>query len=197
MVTWSYSAHAHGIAGNRYFAGTLTFDDPAVADEAIVPDFAHLEHPSQGSNVSEDRIEWSFTRLLTPTLAVTLDSGRLHQNWPAGHTSGFETTDVGLKYEAYRNNQHETLVSVGIAWGIGHSGAQAVAADQPNTVQPGVFFGKGFGDLPEWLSWLRPFAVTGAIVDKIPMATEGVALAPNLMTGGFNRVPNPGVETLQ
>ena len=26
-------AYAHGIAGNRYFPGTLTFDDPAVADE--------------------------------------------------------------------------------------------------------------------------------------------------------------------
>jgi|SRR5579859_3680093 len=25
-------AHAHGIAGNRYFDGTMTFDDPAVAD---------------------------------------------------------------------------------------------------------------------------------------------------------------------
>lgn len=25
-------AHARGIAGNRYFVGTLTFDDPAVND---------------------------------------------------------------------------------------------------------------------------------------------------------------------
>ena len=34
--------------------------------------------------------------------------------------------------------------------------------NQLNTVQPGVFFGKGFGDLPNGLAWLRPFAVTGA-----------------------------------
>jgi hypothetical protein len=27
-----HSAHAHGIAGNRFFPGTLAFDDPAVAD---------------------------------------------------------------------------------------------------------------------------------------------------------------------
>jgi hypothetical protein len=33
----SQTAYAHGIAGNLYFPGTLTFDDPAVADEAIVP----------------------------------------------------------------------------------------------------------------------------------------------------------------
>ena len=31
-LLWAQSACAHGIAGNRYFAGTMTFDDPAVAD---------------------------------------------------------------------------------------------------------------------------------------------------------------------
>jgi hypothetical protein len=88
-LLWAESARAHGIAGNRYFDGTMTFDDPAVADEAIVPDFAYLGYPTQGSNVVENRINWAFARLLTPTLAVTLDSGWLHQNWPIGHTSGF------------------------------------------------------------------------------------------------------------
>ena len=148
-----------GVAGDdrastfaRYFDGMLTFDDPAVADEAILPFYSYFAQPMQGSNAIENRINWSFARLLTPTLAVTFDSGWIHQDWPIGHTSGFDTTDVGLKYEAYRNNQHETLVSVGVAWGIGHSGAQAVGADTPNTIQPGVFFGKGFGDLPDSLA---------------------------------------------
>ena len=43
----SRTAYAHGIAGNRYFPGTLTLDDPAVADEAIVPNFSHLDHPTE------------------------------------------------------------------------------------------------------------------------------------------------------
>jgi hypothetical protein len=51
---------------------------------------------------------------------------------------------------------YEPLVSVGVAWGIGQSGAPAVGADEPNTIQPGIFFGKGFGDLPDWLAWARP-----------------------------------------
>jgi hypothetical protein len=29
----SECAQAHGISGNRFFPGTMTFDDPAVADE--------------------------------------------------------------------------------------------------------------------------------------------------------------------
>jgi hypothetical protein len=190
------AAYGHGIAGNRYFDGTLTFDDPAVADEAILPYYANLGFPAQGSNTTENRINWAFARLLTPTLAVTIDSGWLHQDWPVGHTSGFEKTDVGLKYEAYRNNQHEALVSVGLAWGIGHSGAQAVGADAPNSIQPGIFFGKGFGDLPSPLSWLRPFAITGAIVGEVPVGPAGNALAPNLVTDRFDTVLAPAVETL-
>ena len=44
-LVWEHSAHAHGIAGNRYFDGTLTFDDPAVADEAILPYYDNLNFP--------------------------------------------------------------------------------------------------------------------------------------------------------
>ena len=47
-----HSAHAHGIAGNRFFPGTLSFDDPAVADEAIVPNFAGFKRPVDGGNLS-------------------------------------------------------------------------------------------------------------------------------------------------
>jgi hypothetical protein len=76
-------------------------------------------------------------------------------------------------------------VSVGVAWGIGQSGAPAVGADEPNTFQPGIFFGKGFGDLPDWLAWARPFAVTGAVVDAIPAGPTGKALSPNPATSHF------------
>jgi hypothetical protein len=195
-LSWAQTAQAHGIAGNRYFDGTMTFDDPAVADEAIVPLHADQHYPTQGSTVSENRINAAFARLLTPTLAFTVDSGWVHQNWPVGHTSGFDKTDIGLKYEAFRNNQHEALVSVSLDWGIGHSGSAAVGADAPETIQPGIFFGKGFGDLPASLSWLRPFAITGAIVDEVPLGSVGRALAPNLGAGGFNTVISPAVETL-
>jgi hypothetical protein len=40
MLGGVHSALAHDIAGNRFFPGTLTFDDPAVADEAILPNFS-------------------------------------------------------------------------------------------------------------------------------------------------------------
>ena len=188
-------AHAHGIAGNRFFVGTMTFDDPSVADEAIVPNFSTLNHPVDGGSAVDNRFDWSFTRLLTPVLQVEIDSGWIHRNWPTVRSSGFATTDVGIKSEIYRNNQHEMLVAAGALWGIGRSGAQIVGADEPNSFQPGVFFGKGFGDLPDWLAWLRPLAITGAFVDELPFGTTTTGLAPNA-TGKFQSSLVPTVETL-
>ena len=54
----THTADAHGIAGNRYFDGTLSFDDPAVADEAILPYYAQLDFPAQRSNTSENRLNY-------------------------------------------------------------------------------------------------------------------------------------------
>ena len=69
-------------AGNRFFAGTLAFDDPAVADELIVPNFSGFMHPAEGGNVVDNRFDWAFSRLLTPTLAVGIDGGWVHpQLW--------------------------------------------------------------------------------------------------------------------
>jgi hypothetical protein len=187
------SVYAHGIAGNRFFVGTLTFDDPSVADEAIVP---NLNHAVQGGSAVDNRFDWSFTRLLTPVLQVQVDSGWIHRNWSTARTSGFATTDVGIKSEIYRNNQHEMLVSTGILWGIGHSGAQGVGADEPNSIQPGVFFGKGFGDLPDGLAWLRPFAVTGAFVDELPFGSTTTVLGISTPSGKLQSTFVPVVETL-
>jgi hypothetical protein len=61
----AHSANAHGIAGNRFFVGTLTFDDPSIADEAIAPNFSTLNRPTEGANAIDNRFDWSFTRLLT------------------------------------------------------------------------------------------------------------------------------------
>jgi hypothetical protein len=196
LVMSAQAAGAHGIAGNRFFVGTLTFDDPSVADEAIVPHFSTLNQPVEGGNATANRFDWAFTRLLTPVLQVQIDSGWIHRNWPTARTSGFATTDVGIKSEIYRNNQHEMLISTGILWGIGHSGAQAVGADEPNSILPGVFFGKGFGDLPDGLAWLRPFAITGAFVDELPFGATTTALGFGAPSGRAQSVLVPTVETL-
>src|SRR5262249_1485920 len=39
-------------------------------------------------------------------------------------------------------------------------------------IEPGIFFGRGFGDLPDGLSALRPFAISGAVSIEHPTVTE-------------------------
>jgi len=150
MLGGIHSAHAHGIAGNRFFPGTLSFDDPAVADEAILPNFASFKAPVDGGNVVDNRFDWSFFRLLTPTLGVGVDGAWVHRNWGNALRSGSDVISLGLKGEVYRNDIHEVLVSARLGWGIGDSGAQGISANAPDSLQPGIFFGKGFGDLPGW-----------------------------------------------
>src|SRR6516225_251522 len=82
----AHSVDAHGIAGNRFFVGTLTFDDPSIADEAVVPNFSTLNHPIEGRNAVDNRFDWSFTRLLTPVLQVQVDGAWIHRNWATART---------------------------------------------------------------------------------------------------------------
>jgi hypothetical protein len=192
----SRTADAHGIAGNRFFPGTLTFDDPAVADEAIVPNFSSSEHPDGGGNVTDNRINWSFTRLLTPTVGIVVDNSWIARNWGATNRYGFDVTTVGLKWEVYRSDPHEALLSASLSWGIGNSGAQGVDANAPNTIKPGIFFGKGFGDLPDNFSWLRPFAITGAVVLEHPTGSVSTNDGIDPVSGQLGPMTTANVDIL-
>jgi hypothetical protein len=191
-----HSAHAHGIAGNRFFPGTLSFDDPAVADEAIVPNFTTFKRPTEGGNIIDNRFDWAFFRLLTPTLQVGVDSTWVHRNWGNSRSSGFDVTNLSIKGLAYRNDLHEILVSPGLSWGIGHSGAQVVGANAPDLLQPGIFLGKGFGDLPDELAWLRPFAITGAVTLEHPLTGSSINFGIDPQTGQLGPMLTRNVDTL-
>jgi hypothetical protein len=199
VLATAHTARAHGIAGNRYFPGTLTFDDPAIADEAIVPLYSTFKHPAQigDGDVVDNAFDWSFIRLLTPKLEVGASSGWINRNWGVGRRSGFDVTSVDLEGEIYRNDLHETLISAGVAWGFAHTGAQGVGANAPNLLAPGIFFGKGFGDLSDNLAWLRPFGITGAVSFEQPLAG---GTSPNIgldsQTGQLGSLQTRNVEVV-
>ncbi len=196
MLAAPHRADAHGIAGNRFFPGTLTFDDPAVADESRLPLFTSSKHPDDGGDVVDNRFSWSFFRLLTPTLGVGIDSGWVQRNWGSSQRSGFDTTSLSVKGEVYRNDLHETLVAAALAWDVGHSGAQGVGANGPDAIHPGIFFGKGFGDLPDSLAWLRPFGITGAVTLEHPMTGSSINFGVDPLTGQLAPMLTRNVDIL-
>lgn len=177
-------AAAHGIAGNRFFPGTLTFDDPAVNDELVLPDFARETHRADdGGLVTDDAVGVGFARLLTPSLSFGVDSAWIDRHRADSPTQGgFDATTLSLKARAYEDDAHETLAAVRLGWRIPNSGHTRVDGDGPGALAPGVFFGKGFGDLPDRLSFLRPFGIAGGVEAEFP---TGRTNDPNLINWGF------------
>jgi hypothetical protein len=167
-----------------------------VADESRLPLFTSSKHPDQGGDVVDNRFSWSFFRLLTPTLGVGIDSGWVQRNWGSSQRFGFDTTSLSVKGEVYRNDLHEMLVSAGLSWAIGHSGAQGVGANGPDAILPGIFFGKGFGDLPDSLAWLRPFGITGAVTLEHPMTGSSINFGVDPLTGQLAPMLTRNVDIL-
>ena len=197
LLTSTSSALAHGIAGNRYFPGTLTFDDPAVADELFLPLYAHLQHPTrEGGEATDDAFSLTFLRLLTPRLAVGGDCTWLRRARDGFSTrSGFGITHLLIKGLVYENDPHETLMSASLIWGIGGFGTKAVGGYGPNAVQPSLTFGKGFGDLPDSLKWVRPFAIAGAIAPEFPIngRTKTLLFDPSIGQSHYGYMHNPDI----
>jgi hypothetical protein len=190
---------AHGIAGNRYFPGTLTFDDPAVADELFLPLYTHLKHPTgEGGEATDDAFSLTLLRLLTPSLAIGGDSTWLRRGRDGFSTrTGFGITHLLIKGLVYENDPHETLISASLIWGIGGLGTKAVGGYGPNTLQPSITFGKGFGDLPDTIKWLRPFAIAGAIAPEFPLSgrTKTLLFQPATDESRYGYLHNP--DTIQ
>lgn len=165
-------AQAHGIAGNRLFPGTLTFDDPAVADEFTGPILSRQKHPVPGGPVVLDTsVSAAISRILIPGLAIGADSVWTEHDADDGSSvQGIGATHLSVKGQLYENDPHETLLAASLSWGVGGVGNPDLHAHTYNTLEPGLSFGRGFGDLPHALGWLRPFGIAGGLVVDFPLA---------------------------
>ncbi|MFM0394800.1 hypothetical protein [Paraburkholderia phytofirmans] len=170
-------AGAHAIAGNRVFPATMAVDDPGVGDEANLQ-FGHQRVPGDNGDQSINTFDFEYDKLITSRLAVSVDGTYAMQNNPRAR--GFDNFGVGLKYLLYVNDAHEFMTSVGVDAELGGTGSRAIA-DNFSTISPTVYVGKGMGDLPESLAYLRPIAITG---EAGPALTTGAG-QPNAFNYGF------------
>jgi hypothetical protein len=77
---------------------------------------------------------------------------------------------IGTQYQLYTNPEHQFIVTVGGTAAIGGTGAPGIASSF-STLTPTIFIGKGFGDLPDSVAWLRPLTVSGTIAVAVPTAS--------------------------
>ncbi len=92
---------------------------------------------------------------------------------------GFSNLQLSLKYQAYENSEHEAILSLGTyidCGGTGHSkvfqnsnggwtnaNSSFAPTNAFTTFSPTVWWGKGFGDLPDSVRYFRPIAITGVV----------------------------------
>jgi hypothetical protein len=162
---------AHEIVGNRFFPATLGIDDPGVNDELSLPTVANFDTGDDPS-VRQRDISTEFSKRITEAFAVSFGSTYSSLKAPGGPdgmgTAGFQNLDTTFKYRVFRNPEHEFVMSVGLSVEWGGTGAESVGAESFNHYTPNLYFGKGLGDLPDTLSWIRPVAITGQVGYSIP-----------------------------
>src|SRR5271169_1659596 len=98
--------------------------------------------------------------------------------------NGWEPLDTELQWGNFCWPEHELMATVGfdVSWAGTGTGTQV----QPfNLYTPVIDVGKGFGDLPTSLNWLRPAAVTFELSETFPgqASTDGNQNATNLNWG--------------
>jgi hypothetical protein len=170
--SWPAQAIAHGLAGKRFFPSTLTIDDPFVSDELSLPTFLLFKEPSDGEAPSSKtaNISGEFSKRIFPNLGLTL-AGEWNNLDPAPNDrteSGFGNLEMTLKYQFFTSAAHETILSAAFGWEAGGTGRKKAGAESFDVFKPALLFGKGMGDLPDMLNWLKPVAVTGIVEGVLP-----------------------------
>ena len=180
------AASAHGFAGDRFFPATLLTDDPFVADEMSLPTFTRP--PTGADGTYEYDLDFDFAKTITDKLGVTLGYGWANTHPPGmPAVSGFGPLSTGVQYQLFIDPQREMMGLSGLNVTWAHTGrVAALGAPDFTTLTPTFDFGKGFGDLPDSLPFLKPFAVTGNLSVDFPTKTESAgAPNPNNFNYGF------------
>jgi len=176
-------AYAHGFAGARFFPATLSTDDPFVSDELSLPTVSTIRTPENGGTRETD-ISVDISKRITPEFAIGIGDTFTALNPHEGPAvNGFGNLELSGKYQLLKNGVHEAIVSIGLGVEVGGTGGRSVGADSFSTWTPGIFFGKGFGDLPTELAFLKPFALTGQIGIAIPTSASTRSVTVDAQTG--------------
>lgn len=166
VLIFSARAHAHGVIGQRFFPATISSDDPFAADELALPTITAFNH--------ETDYDFDYSKSIFPGFAVGIGAGYVDATPPGGPAAtGFTNLHLAPVMELFRDPTREFVFSAGLDWDIGGSGSKSVA-DRFSTYTPTIKFGKGFGDLPDDMAYLKPFAVTGTAGYAIP-GTNGLS----------------------
>jgi hypothetical protein len=187
-LAFTSDALAHCFVGARFFPATLATDDPCVADEMSLPTVSWSRTADM-----PPATEWDFSgeisKRITENFGVSIGQTWTQIRQADGTLqTGFQNLETTFQYQVLKDRSHELAVLAGLIVDWGHTGSTGSGlATTYSQVTPTVYFGKGFGDLPDSVSWIRPFAVTGQVGYQIPTNsfdfTQSVFIPQQLVYG--------------
>ena len=174
LICGSARLQAHGFEGDRFFPPTIATDDPFATDEFSVS-ASTFNNPaaSDGSlpKIREVDVTSELDKEIFPKFALGVAG--TYTNLDPQHNvgpsqDGFQNVSFSAKYQVYENPAHEFIFSLGGEIDLGDTGASEIGVDTFSTYTPTLYYGKGFGDLPNALKYLKPLALTGTVGWAIP-----------------------------
>ena len=152
-------AYAHGVVGERAFIEPFIAEDVNPKNEFVIgrPEW---DHSRDGNTLS---VGFGLEKKISDRFSLTLDS-----EWDttdpkepgAPHESGFNNLGISPKYAFFINPEHEAIASIALE-ATAPAGSRDVGAEGDWSFKPFLLYGKGFGDLPSAVRYLRPLAVQG------------------------------------
>jgi hypothetical protein len=185
LISASTGALAHGMAGERFFPATILTDDPFVADEISLPQVS-LNPPALDDSQLTN-IEIDLSKRITPNTGIVIGDEWQRLRAP-GFTSvgGLGSLRTGAQYQLFIDGPRQALGLLGLNVTWGHTGRAAVGAPDFTTLSPTFDFGKGFGDIPQSLPYLRPVAITGNLGFSFPTKAASAGVPnPSTFDYGF------------
>src|SRR3984893_2665436 len=188
LATCSEASAAY--VGDRFFPSTLATTVPTPADFYNPPYFVKLTDTSTTPSTREFDIPTTCSRLVTKDWSVFFtETFRVIESANMGTRSGFDNLVIGTQYQLYTNPEHQFVVTVGGTAAIGGTGAPGIASSF-STLTPTLYTGKGFGDLPDSVAWLRPLTISATAAVAVPtesstLTSLGTINLPRADTGAF------------
>ncbi len=181
-------AFAHCIVGARFLPATIATDDPCVADEMSLPTVS-WSRTGDTPPATEWDISGEFSKRITEDFGISIGETWTQIRPPGGPTmAGFADLETTFQYQLLKDAPHELAMLLGLIVDWGGTGAtNAGIGTSYGTLTPTFYFGKGFGDLPDTMGWVRPFALTGQAGYQIPTSSYDLvqgALIPQVMVYG-------------
>ena len=173
-------AAAHCFVGARFLPATLTIDDPCVADELSLPTVARF-NTGDVPSLQETDVSFEYSKRITDTFGVSIARTwtNLDQRGGTFNVSGFQNWETTFKHQFLTDAAHEFVMSAALVVEWGATGSPDVGAERFSTMTPTLYFGKGFGDLPDSAGWLRAFAITGQVGYSIPTSSSSFTVDPD------------------